>query len=44
MLHLPPDDPLAALNILREAVRLGPSREGGEEEGGDGRKEPGEKR
>jgi hypothetical protein len=41
---LPPDDTVAALNILRGAAGLGPWREDGEEVGGDGRRERGEKR
>jgi hypothetical protein len=32
---LPPGDPVAALNILREVAGLGPWREEGEEVGGD---------
>jgi hypothetical protein len=42
--HVLPDDPLAALNILREAAGLGPWREDGEEVGGDGQGTRGEAR
>jgi hypothetical protein len=42
--HVLPDDPLAALNILREAAGLGPWREDGKEVGGDRQGKRGEAR
>jgi hypothetical protein len=42
--HILPNDPVAALNILREAAGLGPWREGGEEVKRNKRREQGEKR
>jgi hypothetical protein len=40
----PPDGPVAALNVLREAAGLGPGREDGKEVGADGQTKRGEAR
>jgi hypothetical protein len=42
--YVQPDDPVAALNVLREAAGLGPWREDGEQVGGDGQGKRGEAR